>query len=83
MSSSNVDDGILVTSVAREVSTPLLDCATDSESGRRNNASATTLSRPGFYSTEKLYSLKKDSHLSILCERCGLFTAVRNDVWSV
>ena len=78
MSSSIVDDGTLVTSVATVVSTPLLDCAADSKSG-----GATTLSRPGLYSTEKLYSANKDSHLTILCERCGLFIAVRNDAWSV
>ena len=83
MSSSIVDDGTLVTSVATVVLTPRLDCAEDSKSGRRDNASAMTLSRPGLYSTEKLYSAKKDSHLAILCERCGLFTAVSNDAWSV
>ena len=77
MSSSNVDNGTLVTSVATVVSTPLLDCTADSKSGRRDNVSATTISRPG------LYSAKKDSHLAILCERCGLFTAVSNDAWSV
>ena len=75
MLSRNVDDGTLVTSVATVVSTSLLDCAADSKSGRRDNSSTTTLSRPG--------SSKKDSHLAILCERCGLFTSVRNDAWSV
>ena len=54
MSSRNVDDGTLMTSVATVVSTPLMDCAADSKSGRRDNASATTLSRPSLYSTEKL-----------------------------
>ena len=83
MSSSNVDDGTLVTSVATVVLTPLLDYVADSKSGRRDNASATTSSRPGLYSTEKLFSANKDSHLAILCERCGQFTAVRNDARSV
>ena len=54
MSSSSVDEGTLVTSVATVVSTPLLECAADSKSGRRNNTSATTISRQGLYSTEKL-----------------------------
>ena len=83
MSSGNGTDGTLVTSVATVVSTRLLDCAADSKSGRRDNASATKLSRPGSYFTEKLYSAKKDSNLAILCEGCGLFTAVRNDACSV
>ena len=83
VSSSNVDDGTLVTSVATVVSTLLLDCPADSKSDRRDNASTTTLSRPGLYSTEKLYSAKNDSHLAILCENFGLFTAVRNETWSV
>ena len=79
MSSSNVDDGTLVTSVATVVLTSLLNCAADSKSGRRDNASAMTLSLPGLYSTENLHPAKKDSHLAIICERCGMFTAVRND----
>ena len=83
MSSRNVDDGILVNSVATVVSTSLLDCAADPKLGRRENASATTSICPDLYSTEKLYSAKKDSDLAILCKRCGLFTAVGNDAWSV
>ena len=83
MSSSNVDDGTLMTSVATVVSTSLLDCAADSKAGRRDIAPTTTLSRPGLYSTEKLYSAKKDSHLANFCERGGLITAVHNDAWSV
>ena len=83
MSSSNAGDGTLVTSIATVVSTSLLDCAADPKLGRRENASATTLSLPGLYYTEKLYSAKKDSRLAILWEKCGLFTAVRKDAWSV
>ena len=83
MSSSNVDEGILATNVATVGSFPLLGCSADSKSGRRDNASATTLSRPGIFSTEKFYSAKKDSHLAILWERWGLFTAMLNDAWSV
>ena len=65
----HVDDGTLVTSVATVVSISLLDYAADSKSGRRDNASATTLSRSGLYSTEKSYSSKKNSYLAILYER--------------
>ena len=83
MSSSNVDDGTLVTSVTTVVSTPLLDCAAESKSGRRDNVSATTSCRLGLYSTEKLYYAEKDSHLFILCEMCGLLTALRNEAWFV
>ena len=83
MSSSDVDDGTLVTSVATVVKP---HCWTAQPT--RNRFGATTLprrqlSRPGLFSTEKFYYAKKDSHLAILCERCGLFTAVRNDAWSV
>ena len=60
MSSTSVDDGTLATSVATVGLIPLLGCAADSKSGRRDNASATTLSRSGSYSTEKLYSAKKE-----------------------
>ena len=73
MLSRNVDDGTLVTSVATMVSNPLLDCAANSKSGRRDNASATTLSLPGLYSTGKLYLKRKDSHLAIVLQ----------EVWAV
>ena len=82
-SSAKVDDGTLVVSVATVRLLLQLECTADSKSGRRDNASATPFSRSGLFSTEKLYSAKKDSHLAILCERCGLLTAVRNDAWSV
>ena len=71
MSSIKVEDRTLVVSVETVGLFPLFDRVAGSKSGRRDNASATTLSRPGLYSTEKLYSAKKDSHLAILCERVG------------
>ena len=58
MSSNNVDDRTLVVRVATVGICPLLECAAGSKSGWRDNASATTFSRPGLYSTEKLYSAK-------------------------
>ena len=83
MSSTRVDDGTLTVSVATVRLLALFECEVGSKSGRRDNASATTFSRPGLYSTEKLYSAKKLNHLAILWERWGLFTAVRNEAWSV
>ena len=79
MSSSNVDNGALVTSVATVVSTPLLDCAADSKSGRHDKRVRNDIKSSGFEIHEKLYPAKKDSHLVIFCEMYGLFTAVRND----
>ena len=83
MSQNKVNDGTNLVSFETVGLLPLLERAAGSKSGRRDNASATTLSRPGLYSTEKLYSAKNDNHLAIRCERWGLFTAVRNDAWSV
>ena len=68
MSSASVDEVILATSVATVGSIPLLDCAADSKSGRRDNASATTLSRPGVYFTKNSYSAKKESPVAVLHE---------------
>ena len=82
-SSIKVDDRTLVVGVKTVGLLSLFDRVAGSKSGRRDNASATTLSRPGLYSTEKLYSAKKDCHLAIFCERCRLCTGVRNDAWSV
>ena len=75
MSSSKLDDKTLVLSVATVVSTSLSNCTVGSKSGRRERALATTLCRPGLYSTEELNSAKNDNHLAMRCEKCGLFTA--------
>ena len=82
MSYNKVEDGSLDVITATVVG-PVSGGATGSKSGGHESASATMLSRPGLYSTEKLYFAKNDSHLAYRCERCGLFTAVRKDAWSV
>ena len=82
-SSSKGDDGTLMDGVATVGKASLLTRDVGSKSGRRDDASATTLSRPRLYFTKTLYSAKKDSHLAIFGKRCGLFTAVRSDAWSV
>ncbi|TDH74177.1 hypothetical protein CCR75_006232 [Bremia lactucae] len=71
MSSTKVDDRTLVVSVATVGLISLLECAAGSKSGRRDNASVTTLNRPGLYSTEKLYSATKDSHIAIFARGVG------------
>ena len=77
------DDGTLTVSVKTVGILSLLVCASDSKLGRCESASPTTISHLGSYSTEKLYSVKKDIHLVILCERCGPFSTVLSDAWSV
>ena len=81
MSSNKADDGTLDVNTATVVG-PVSGCAAGSKSGRRDRASATTFSRPGLYSTKKLYYANIGIHLAICCERCGLLTAVRKDAWS-
>ena len=51
MSSNQVDDGTCKVNTPSVVG-PVSGCKADSKSGRRDNASGTTLSRPGLYSTE-------------------------------
>ena len=78
---NKVDDGTLEVSTATVVG-PVLGGTADSKSGQCESASATTLSRPRLYSTEKLFSAN-NSHPALRCKRCRLFKSVRKDAWSV
>ena len=82
MSSSKVDDWTLEVYTATAIE-PVAGCAAGSKSGRRERASATTLSRPSIYSTETSYSANNDNQLAIRSKKGELFTATRKYAWSV
>ena len=82
MFSDKVEDGTLKVNTATVVG-PVSGGTAGSISGRHESALANTLRSPGLYSTEKLYSAMNDSHLAIRCARCGIFTVVRKDAWSI
>ena len=81
MPSRKVGDGTLEVKTSTVI-TPVSGCAADSKSGRCKIASTTTLSRPGFYLTEMLYSAKMTPFLPFV-ERDVDCLRSRNVAWSV